>query len=78
MVDDYILDKVLDKIKEIVGFEKFEDIKILIEADDKLLDDITLENVVILITWIIKMIINFILNYFLKKHCLMNAHGHNM
>ena len=31
MVDDYILDKVLDKIKKIVDIEKFDDTKTLIE-----------------------------------------------
>ena len=29
MIDDFVLDKVLDKIKEIIGIEKFEDTKIL-------------------------------------------------
>ena len=48
MIDDYMLDKVLEKIKDIIG------IKILIDMDDKLLDDITLNNVVILMTCIIK------------------------
>ena len=43
MVDDYILDKVLDKIKRI-GIEKFEDIRILVDTDDKLTDGITLKN----------------------------------
>ena len=41
MVDNYMLHKVLDKIKEIIGIEKFGDTKVLIETDDKLLDDIT-------------------------------------
>ena len=31
MVDDYMLDKVLDKIKEIIAIEKFDNTKILIE-----------------------------------------------
>ena len=35
MVDDYTLDKVLDKIKRI-DIEKLDDTKILIETDDKL------------------------------------------
>ena len=39
-VDDYILNRVLDKIKEIIHFEKFDAIKILINADDKFSDDI--------------------------------------
>ena len=33
MFDDYILDEVLNKIKEIVGIEKFDDTKILIDTD---------------------------------------------
>ena len=41
MVDDYIRNKVLHKIKEII------DIEILIDTDDQLPDDITLKNVVI-------------------------------
>ena len=53
MVDDYMLNKVLDKIKEIISIEKFHDTKILIDADDKLLDDITLKNVVILMTCVV-------------------------
>ena len=43
MVDDYMLDKVLDKIKEILGTEKFDDTKTLMEIDDKLPDDINLK-----------------------------------
>ena len=35
MVLDYMLDKVSDKIKEIIDIEKFDDTKILIDADDK-------------------------------------------
>ena len=35
MVDDYTLDKVLDKIKRI-DIEKLDDTKVLIETDDKL------------------------------------------
>ena len=53
MVDDYMLNKVLDKIKEIISIEKFHDTKILIDADDKLLDDIPLKNVVILMTCVV-------------------------
>ena len=54
MVDDYMLDKVLDKIKEVIDITKFADPKILIEKDDKLPDDITIKNAVILITCVIK------------------------
>ena len=63
MGDDYMLDKVLDKIKEILVIEKFDNTKILIDADDKLPNDITLRNVLILITCIIKDDNKFIRNY---------------
>ena len=43
MVDDYKLDKVLDKSKETIGTEIFDNTKTLIETDDKLLDDVTLK-----------------------------------
>ena len=48
MANDYILYKVLDKIKETIGIVKFDDTKTLIDADDKLLDYITLNNVLAL------------------------------
>ena len=54
MVDDYMLDKALDKIKEIIGLEKFYDTKILIDTGDKLPKVITLKNIVILMTCVIK------------------------
>ena len=54
MVNDYTLDKVLDKIKETIGIVKFDDTKILIDTDDKLPDYITLKSFVILITCVIK------------------------
>ena len=38
-----ILIKVLDKINEIIGIEKFYDTKILIDTDNKLPDYITLK-----------------------------------
>ena len=49
-----MLDKVLDKIKEIISIQKVDDSRILIDTDNKLLDDITLKNVVILMTSIEK------------------------
>ena len=54
MVNDYVLDKVLDKIKETIGVAKIDDTKILIATDDKLSDYITLKNTVVLVTCIIK------------------------
>ena len=50
MVHDYMLAKVLDMIKKIIGIEKFDNTKILIDTDDKLPGDITLKNDVILIS----------------------------
>ena len=50
-VNDYILDEVLGKIKEIIGTEQFGDAKTL---TDTLPDYIILENVVIIRTCVIK------------------------
>ena len=44
---DYLLDKVLDMIKEIIDIEKFDDTKILVTTDDELPDNIILKNVFI-------------------------------
>ena len=54
IIDDYMLNKVLDKIKEIIGLEQFDNTKILIDIDDKLPDGITFKKVVILVTCVIK------------------------
>ena len=54
MFDNYMLGKMLKKIKELIGIEKLDDNKTLIDADHKLPDDITLKNVLILITFAIK------------------------
>ena len=48
MVNDYMVDKVLDKIKETIGIVKFDDAKILIDSVDKLPHYITFKNVVII------------------------------
>lgn len=54
MIDDNILNKVLGKNKKIIGNEKLENAKNLIETDDKCRCDFILKNVVILITCFIK------------------------
>ena len=36
MVDVYLLDKALEKVKEMMDFEKFGNIKIVIDTDGKL------------------------------------------
>ena len=54
MTDDYMLHNALDKIKEIGDIGKSDDSKILIDADIKLPDDITLKNVLIIIICAIK------------------------
>ena len=37
MLDNYMLDEVLDKIKKIIGIKKVDDTKNLMDTDDKLL-----------------------------------------
>ena len=54
MVDDYMIDKILDKIKMVTVVGKFDDANIFIETDDKFSDGITLKNVVMLIIYVIK------------------------
>ena len=49
-----MLDKVSDKIKETIGTIKFDVTKILIDTDDKVPEYITLSNVVVLMTWVVK------------------------
>ena len=43
MVDGCMINKVLSKVKEVTGIEKFDNNEILIDTDDKLPDDITLK-----------------------------------
>ena len=50
MFGDHMLNKLLDKVKEIIGIEQFDNTNILINTDDKLSDDITFKKVVILMT----------------------------
>ena len=57
MVDDYMLDNVLAKITEIIGIDKFDDTMTLIDTEYKLLHEITLKNVVIVMTCVKKMMI---------------------
>ena len=66
MVNDYTLVKVLDKIKKI-AIEKLDDIRILIDTGDKFLDNITLKNVVVLMTCVIKESDNFYRKLFLEE-----------
>ena len=44
MIDDYMLDKVLEKIKDIIGIKKFDDTKILIDIPDKQADEVSSKN----------------------------------
>ena len=64
VIDDYMLDNVLDKVKEIIGIEKFADIKVLIDKDDKMPDDGIFKNVV---TCVIKDNDKFYLQLFLEE-----------
>ena len=54
IVDDYIIDKVLEETKEITGIEKFGYTKILIDTDDKLWDNITLKDVLVVMISVMK------------------------
>ena len=73
-----MINKALDKIIKIIGTKQFNDTKILIDTDDKLPDDITFKNAAILMTCVIKMMINIICKYFQQKYCMSNKHGNNM
>ena len=44
VVDGFVMDKVLDQTKEIIGIKKFDGTKILINQDDKLSDDIIVKS----------------------------------
>ena len=61
LLDDYVVYKELNKIKKKIGSGKLDDPKILIDADDKLQN---FKNVMILMTCVIIMMVNFIHKYF--------------
>ena len=50
MIDGYMLDKELDKVKKTMTMEKLDSTKILIDTEIKLPNNITLKNVLILMT----------------------------
>lgn len=54
MTEKILLDKVLDKTKEVMCIEKLDDIKILIDTGDQFPDGITLKDALILMTCAIK------------------------
>ena len=66
MVDDYTLDKVLDKVKRI-GIKELGDARILIDKDDKFSYNINLKNDVILMRCVIEVLIIFIHNCFRRS-----------
>ena len=68
VVDDYMLGKVLDKIKKTIDIEKFDDTKILIDMDDKLPGS-TLKNAILMIC-VIKDDGKFYAHLFLKEALL--------
>ena len=71
MVDGYILNKVLNKTNKIKDIERFDKTKFLIDTDDnELIDDITLKNVMILNTCIIKDADKFYRQLFLEEALL--------
>ena len=54
LVDNYMVDKVLDKVKEIINTGKFDGTKILINTDDKLSDGIIYKKALTSLTCVIK------------------------
>ena len=73
IIDDYRLDKVWDKIKEIISIDKFDNAKILIDTDDKFPDYITFKNVVILIACAIRDHGKFYPQIFLEEALLLKT-----
>ena len=67
MIDNYVLHKLLGRIKEIIGVENFDDTKLLIDTYDKWPDDITLKNVLILMACVIKDDDKFSLQLFIEQ-----------
>ena len=65
-----MLNKVLDKIEEVIAIEKFDGTEMLIDTDDKLSDNITLKNAAISVTCIIKDDGKFYSHLFLEKGLL--------
>ena len=57
----------MDKLKEIISIEKFDDTKIFIHTDDKLPDNITLKIAMILMTCVIKHDCEFYPQLFLEE-----------
>ena len=55
-IDDWrcILEKVLDRVKQIIGIEKYDNTKILLDTNDKFPEKITLKSVVVLKTCVIR------------------------
>ena len=67
VVDDYMLDEILDKFKQIIAIKKIDDTIIFIDTNDKFQDDISFKNVVILNTCDIKDDDKFYLQIFLEE-----------
>ena len=72
-----MLDKALGRIKKVIVIKKNDNYNILIDTNDELPDNITLKNVMIFMTCVIKdgAIIQ---NCFYKKNRFLNKHGNNM
>ena len=67
MIDYYILGGVLDKIKMIIVIEKLDDTEILIDSDNRLTNEVSLKNVMILISFVIKDADKFYPQLFLEE-----------
>lgn len=77
MVDEYMLDKVSNTIKEIIAIGKFEDTKMVVVIADKLPDDISFKKYVILMTCVIKDHGKFHPQLLLEEELFLSKHGDN-
>ena len=75
IIDDNIFDTILEKIKEIKDIEKFDD-AILIDANDKLPNNISLKYVVMLMTCAIKKDDKFYPQIFLEEALYVKTKCH--
>lgn len=75
IIDDNIFDTIFEQIKEIKDIEKFDDV-ILINANDKLPNNISLKYVVILMTCAIKKDNKFYPHIFLEEALFFRTKCH--
>lgn len=68
-----MLKEILDKINLVIAIEAFDNTNILIDTNDKLPDHISLKDVIILITCIIKDNDKYCPQLFVRKHYIIRC-----